>query len=87
MNAIRNEIRILKLVNHPHIIFLQKIFESDSRIYLILEKCTGELGKLFKTSKPFSEENTRVIITQLAEVVDYLHKNGIYRYITVNIYI
>lgn len=80
MKAIRRELQILKMVEHPHIIYLYKVFESNTRIYLLLERCTGELGKLFKNSKPFSEKNTKTVMTQLADVVDFLHKNGIYRY-------
>lgn len=87
MNAIQREIHILKIVRHPHIIYLHKILESTNRIYLILEKCSGELGKLFRKAKPFTEGDTKIVITQLAGVVDYLHKNGIYRYIAQSILI
>ncbi|KRT79620.1 protein kinase [Oryctes borbonicus] len=77
INAIRQEINILKIVKHPHIIHLHKVLESSKKIYLILEKCTGELGKLFRKTCPFSEGDTKVVIVQLASVVDYLHKHDI----------
>nr|XP_022903037.1 serine/threonine-protein kinase 33-like [Onthophagus taurus] len=77
MTSINREILILKLVKHPHIIYLHKIFESTEKIYLVMEKCIGELRQKFQSRKPFTEGDTRNVITQLSNAVDYLHKNEI----------
>lgn len=73
---LQNEIQILKLIEHPHIIYLDKIFESPKQIYLVFEKCHGDLGKVYKERKPFSEKIARKIVSELLDAVAYLHKYG-----------
>ncbi|KAK9891683.1 hypothetical protein WA026_015651 [Henosepilachna vigintioctopunctata] len=72
---LQREIQILKMVNHPHIVYLDKVYESSKKIYLILELCHGELWVLFKERKPFSETISKRITNDLASAVAYLHKN------------
>ena len=40
-----NELAILSRVSHPHIIRLQEVFRTSSRIYMVLELATG--GELY----------------------------------------
>ncbi|XP_044733257.1 serine/threonine-protein kinase 33-like [Chrysoperla carnea] len=63
--SIEREIIILKMVNHPHIIHLEKVFESPKKIYLILELCREELATAFKKKKRFTEDETRYVLKQL----------------------
>lgn len=65
------------MVDHPHIIYLDKVYESARRIYLVLERCYGELSRVYKEKKPFAEIEARKVIRDLASAVAYLHKNGI----------
>lgn len=73
---LQREIYILKVVDHPHIIILNKIYESPKNIYLVMEVCPEVLADVFKNSKPFSEDNARKVISELASAVAYLHRNG-----------
>ncbi|XP_045465336.1 serine/threonine-protein kinase 33-like isoform X2 [Harmonia axyridis] len=73
---LQREIQILKMVNHPHIVYLDRVYESTKKIYLIMELCNGELWVLFKERKPFSESISKRITTDLVSAVAYLHKNG-----------
>lgn len=73
-----NEIHILKMVHHPHIIHLEKVFETQRKIYLVLERCTGELADLLKDRKKLEEIEARKIIGELCSAVAYLHKYGLY---------
>ncbi|XP_044762944.1 serine/threonine-protein kinase 33-like isoform X2 [Coccinella septempunctata] len=74
---LQREIQILKMVNHPHIVYLDRVYESTKKIYLIMELCNGELWLLFKERKPFSESISKRITTDLVSAVAYLHKNDI----------
>lgn len=76
--TIDREIQILKIVNHPHIVYLDKIFESSRKIYLILEKCNVELALILKEKTVFSEDEARKVVKSLSSAVTYLHKYGLF---------
>jgi len=78
LDRLRCEISILKSVNHPNIIKLQGVFESRTRLYIVMEKLVG--GELFGriAGHPrFSEEEAAKLIRPLLESVAYLHDLGI----------
>ncbi|XP_049779520.1 serine/threonine-protein kinase 33-like [Schistocerca cancellata] len=77
MKLLEREIRILRLISHPNIIYLEKVYETPKNLYLVLELCTGTLAKEFSERRPFSEADTREVIRKLASAVAYLHSNGI----------
>lgn len=74
---IRREIKILRLVQHPHIIYLAEVFESIKKIYMVFERCKESLYNNFIEKKPFRENLCRKIIKQLSEAVLYLHKRDV----------
>lgn len=41
-----------------------------------MEKCHGELYDVFMKEKHLSENETRTVVTRLADAVAYLHKSG-----------
>ncbi|MCI4383064.1 hypothetical protein PGIGA_G00022040 [Pangasianodon gigas] len=78
VKLLEREVNILKQVNHKHIIHLEEVFETPERMYLVVDLCEGgELKKLLQKNKQFSEEETRHIISSLAEATVYLHKQDI----------
>uniref|UniRef100_A0A8B9JBX2 Serine/threonine kinase 33 n=1 Tax=Astyanax mexicanus TaxID=7994 RepID=A0A8B9JBX2_ASTMX len=75
VKLLEREVSILKRVNHAHIIHLEEVFETPKKMYLVMELCEGgELKRLLRKNKRFSEEETRHIISSLAEAIVYLHK-------------
>lgn len=74
--VLEREIQILKLVDHPHIVYLDRVYESAKRIYLIMEKCNMELAALLKEKTVFSEAEARKVLQGLSSAVAYLHKHG-----------
>lgn len=64
------------MVDHPHIIYLDKVYESVKKIYMILERCYGTLSGIYEEVKRFSEGDTKIIVRDLISAVAYLHKNG-----------
>lgn len=45
VERVTREIHILKIVNHPHIIQLYEIIETQKRLYMIMENCSN--GEVF----------------------------------------
>lgn len=39
LKAVRNEIQVMKLVDHPNIVKLFEFFEDDENIFIITELC------------------------------------------------
>ncbi|XP_045075963.1 serine/threonine-protein kinase 33 isoform X4 [Coregonus clupeaformis] len=78
VKLLEREVSILKRVNHAHIIHLEEVFETQKRMYLVTELCEGgELKELLQKNTRFTEEETRHIISSLAEAIVYLHKKDI----------
>lgn len=76
MGQVDREINILKVVNHPHIVYLDRVYESPRKIYMVLERCHSELYKIYSARKPLQEKVSKRVILQLADAISYLHKNG-----------
>ncbi|CAM9097325.1 unnamed protein product, partial [Hapterophycus canaliculatus] len=70
----RNEIEILKRLDHPNIIRAIETFESDKEVYLIMKLCMG--GDLHSRA-PYSEKAAADIITKLLSATWYMHQQGI----------
>ena len=69
---------ILKEINHPNIANLYHVFDSETKIYLILDLCQG--GQLFDriiTIQQFKEEMAAKIFVQIAQTLQYLHSMNI----------
>eukprot|EP01088_Endostelium_zonatum_P015830 TRINITY_DN403_c0_g1_i1.p1 TRINITY_DN403_c0_g1~~TRINITY_DN403_c0_g1_i1.p1 ORF type:complete len:297 (-),score=73.67 TRINITY_DN403_c0_g1_i1:130-1020(-) len=75
---LENEIQILKRVSHVNIIALKDVFESPSKLYLVMELVTG--GELFNKIVEigaYSEQIAKEIVKQILEGVKYLHSLSI----------
>lgn len=73
-----SEIKIMKALDHPYIIKLYKIYESDTHVHLVLDYLEGgDLAARLKTRPFYSEENSAKIIMRLLSILNYLHKNNI----------
>lgn len=72
------EVRVMKKLNHPHIISLIMDVDQPNIMYLVLEYVSG--GDLFDAITRvtrFSEEQSRVMIKHLAAAMAYLHSMSI----------
>ncbi len=74
------EIEIQTHLSHPHILRLLTYFSDEKRIYLVLEYAAG--GELFRElqSQPnqrFNEVTSAKFIDQVADAIDYCHKNKV----------
>ncbi|OWF41148.1 phosphorylase b kinase gamma catalytic chain, skeletal muscle/heart isoform-like isoform X2 [Mizuhopecten yessoensis] len=73
------EINILKMCSgHKHIIELHDSFETNTFIFLVFELCKqGELFDYLTQVVTMSEKRTRIVMRQLLEAVDFVHKKDI----------
>ena len=75
----RNEIEILKEINHKNIMKLIEIKQSQENYYLVCELCNGGslhhcVNKYLKMyRKPFSEEIVQFLMKQIIDALKYLH--------------
>jgi len=78
LQSLVREIDIMKKVDHPNVLKLIDIFESDTRVTLVTELVTG--GELFYKiveRGSYSEADAAGIVKQLVTGVEYLHSKGI----------
>jgi serine/threonine-protein kinase Chk2 len=77
-DTMQDEIELLSQIDHPHIVFMEEVFETDKELFLVLELVTG--GELFDrivTSGRLTERQARPLFRQMVSAVKYLHNKGI----------
>eukprot|EP00929_Paragymnodinium_shiwhaense_P019293 TRINITY_DN13215_c0_g1_i1.p1 TRINITY_DN13215_c0_g1~~TRINITY_DN13215_c0_g1_i1.p1 ORF type:complete len:929 (+),score=233.98 TRINITY_DN13215_c0_g1_i1:135-2921(+) len=74
------EIQVQRRLKHRNVLRLYRHFEDSETVYLLLEYCEkGELYKILRTQKHrrFPEPTACSFFAQVAEGLQYLHKNNI----------
>ncbi|XP_007951630.1 NUAK family SNF1-like kinase 2 [Orycteropus afer afer] len=75
---IRREIEIMSSLNHPHIIAIHEVFESSSKIVIVMEYASrGDLYDYISERQRLSESDARHFFRQIVSAVSYCHQNGI----------
>lgn len=77
IEQVEMEIQVQKELKHPNVLRLYRHFEDSDTVYLLLELCgKGELYQILRTQKyrRFSEEVACKYFVQVAEGLDYLHR-------------
>ena len=82
LEKFQREINILIKTDHPNIIKLYEIFESQRSLYLVMEECKG--GEVFdriiehiQSKKMYSEKDAANMFQQVMSSIKYCHNNGI----------
>lgn len=74
----RTERKVLSVVNHPFIMKLHYAFQTEEKLYLVLDYCPG--GELFfhlSRFRRFPERVARFFAAELLLAIGHLHKRGI----------
>lgn len=74
----KTERKVLSLVNHPFIMKLHFAFQSEDKLYLVLDYCPG--GELFfhlSRFRRFPERVARFFSAELLLAIGHIHKRGI----------
>ncbi len=91
LDSLRNEVNIMKMLDHPNVVKLFEIFEEENMLHLVLEMCDG--GDLFdfvmkidSIQKTWSDGNVTFVwaegriadlVRKMLSAVAYLHQRGI----------
>ena len=81
IEMLKNEIMILKDMDHPNIVKMYEYLEDEKRFYLVTEICKG--GELFDeiiNRAKFDEHDAAIVMKQLLSAINYCHaKNIVHR--------
>lgn len=75
---LQNETEILQRVNHPGIVKLVELFDTDEFLFLVMELTTG--GELFDrivAKGCYTESEAATLVRRIVEAIKYLHDIGI----------
>ncbi|KAJ3027031.1 UNVERIFIED_CONTAM: Protein kinase [Siphonaria sp. JEL0065] len=74
MNSVQREVRLMKLLKHPHIVDVKETLEDGDQIFLIMEYANG--GELFDyiAQQCQQDENmARLYFRQVVSAINYCH--------------
>uniref|UniRef100_A0A7S4N7F1 Calmodulin n=1 Tax=Odontella aurita TaxID=265563 RepID=A0A7S4N7F1_9STRA len=74
IEELRNEIDILRTLDHPNIVKAFEVFENKRQIYIVMESCDG--GDLYARN-PYSEKETAKIVGKVLSAVAYMHATNV----------
>ncbi|CAG8576474.1 10720_t:CDS:2 [Funneliformis caledonium] len=77
-NMLTTELDVLKQVNHPNIVQLHDLYESNEGVYIITDLASG--GELFNQlllKGSYTEQDAANLVKQILEGVAYLHDHEI----------
>lgn len=76
--ALRVEVEVLQLVQHPNIVRLREVFDCQKTFYMVMEEMSG--GELFDRiveKEKYSEKEASSVVKKLAGALLYCHDKGI----------
>ncbi|KAI9144137.1 kinase-like domain-containing protein [Paraphysoderma sedebokerense] len=72
------EVRIMKLLHHPHIVRLYEVIETKSTVFLVMEYSSGgELYDYLVVHGRMKEKEARAKFRQILSAVSYCHKKKV----------
>ena len=75
---IKEEINILKQLDHPNIVKFYDYIETNLKIYIIMEYIKGAtLKRLIETKHSFSQNEACIIIEKLLSAIAYIHSKNV----------
>lgn len=74
---LRQEIGILKGLNHDNIILMFDAFETNKEFVVVTEYGQGELFDILQDDQTLPESTVQVVAKQLVKALHYLHSNRI----------
>ena len=75
---LRDEVRVLSTLRHPHVVEMREVFETPTELYIIMERARG--GELFDRiveKGNFSEAEAAAVMYQLLNALTDMHRRGV----------
>ena len=73
----KKEFEVLSMLNHPNIIFISEILESEDSFYIVMEYNKKVLSNYLNDKKRLSEDKLALLYHQIIQGLKYLHLIGI----------
>ena len=82
LEKFRTEISIMSKVDHPNIVKLYEIYESNRSLYLIMQLCKGgelftKISEKYKSNNKYTEKDAAEIVQQIMSGIEYCHNQGV----------
>lgn len=78
MEAMRSEVVLLQAVDHPNIVKIHDVYETEENLNIVLELLReGDLFDVLVKHKRFDEATSRRMMWQIASALEYLHSAGV----------
>ena len=74
VQELKNEVSILKKLDHPHIVKAIETFEHRNQIFIVMELCSG--GDLYSRD-PYTEAEAARIVASITSAIAYMHSKNI----------
>ncbi|GAA0165644.1 non-receptor serine/threonine protein kinase [Lithospermum erythrorhizon] len=77
---VRREVKMLQaLTGHKNLVQLYDAYEDEDNVYVVMELCKGGelLDRILARGGKYSEEDAKVVMTQILSVVSYCHLQGV----------
>lgn len=76
--TLENEIEILGSIDHPSVVSMKGMFDTEDILYIVMELMEGgELYEEIVRRKLFSEDDATKIVRQLVGALSFIHERGI----------
>ncbi len=69
-----NEINILKILRHPHVVKFLEMFETDKHLLIVMELCPGgDLLNYVRKRRKLTEKYAKFVFKQIMEGIACIH--------------
>lgn len=78
LHYLQREVDIAMTLRHPNIVRTSDLFQSDKSLYIVLELMSGgTLQTAVESNGPFTEDENKLIMTDILKAVEFIHSKGI----------
>lgn len=76
--SLEEEIKIMRMLDHPDILKLYEVCEDESHVYMVEEYLKGgELLQEIKDKGVYSEKEAAAVMSRLLRILDYCHERNV----------
>ncbi|CAN0213342.1 unnamed protein product, partial [Ectocarpus fasciculatus] len=80
MGQLRSELDLIRRLDHPNIVRLQEVFETEDSLFLVMDLCTGgDMMTRWERNRRlrYSEDEAALTVKKIVNAVRYCHKRHV----------